>query len=51
MRPNFFVFCEGDTEVKYVELLRSHFRQSIHIIDPHSRNDSKDFSVFMAVVR
>lgn len=32
MRPNFFVFCEGDTEVKYVELLRSHFRQPIHII-------------------
>ena len=32
MRPNFFVFCEGDTEVKYVELLRSRFRQPIHII-------------------
>lgn len=32
MRPNFFVFCEGDTEVKYVEMLRAQFRCPIHII-------------------
>jgi hypothetical protein len=32
MRPNYFVFCEGDTEVKYVEMLRSQFRCPIHII-------------------
>lgn len=32
MRPNFFVFCEGDTEVAYVELLRAHYRLPIHII-------------------
>ena len=32
MLPNFFVFCEGDSEVKYVEILRSYFRQPVHII-------------------
>lgn len=32
MRPNYFVFCEGDTEVKYVEFLRAQFRCPIHII-------------------
>lgn len=32
MIPNFFVFCEGDTEVVYVEMLRSHYRLPIHII-------------------
>ena len=32
MRPNFFVFCEGDTEVKYVEILRSHYRRPVHVI-------------------
>jgi len=32
MKPNFFVFCEGDTEVAYVELLRAHYRLPIHII-------------------
>lgn len=32
MRPNYFVFCEGDTEVRYVEMLRSHYRQPVHII-------------------
>jgi hypothetical protein len=31
MLPNFFVFCEGDSEVKYVEILRSYFRQPVHI--------------------
>lgn len=32
MKPTFFVFCEGDTEVAYVELLRAHYRLPIHII-------------------
>ena len=32
MRPNYFVFCEGDSEVAYVEALRSHYRLPIHII-------------------
>lgn len=32
MRPNYFVFCEGDTEVAYVDLLRAHYRLPIHII-------------------
>ncbi len=32
MRPNYFVFCEGETEVAYVEMLRSHYRLPIHII-------------------
>ena len=32
MLPNFFVFCEGDSEVKYVETLRSYFRRPVHII-------------------
>ncbi len=32
MFPNFFVFCEGDSEVRYVEALRSYFRQPVHII-------------------
>lgn len=32
MKPNYFVFCEGDTEVTYVEMLRAHYRLPIHII-------------------
>ena len=32
MMPNYFVFCEGDTEVAYVEMLRSFYRLPIHII-------------------
>ncbi len=32
MLPNYFVFCEGDTEVVYVDMLRSHYRLPIHII-------------------
>jgi len=32
MLPNYFVFCEGDTEVAYVEMLRSYYRLPIHII-------------------
>lgn len=32
MRPNYFVFCEGETEVAYTEMLRQHYRLPIHII-------------------
>ena len=32
MKPNFFVFCEGDSEVAYVETVRQHYRLPIHII-------------------
>ena len=32
MHSNYFVFCEGDTEVRYVEMLRSLYRQPVHII-------------------
>ena len=32
MIPNYFVFCEGDTEVTYVEMLRAYYRLPIHII-------------------
>ena len=32
MRPNFFVFCEGETEVSYVKFLRSQYRVPIQII-------------------
>lgn len=32
MKPNYFVFCEGETEVAYVEMLRAHYRLPIHII-------------------
>lgn len=32
MRPNFFVFCEGETEEAYIGLLRAHYRAPIQII-------------------
>jgi hypothetical protein len=32
MKPNYFVFCEGETEVAYVEILRAHYRLPIRII-------------------
>ncbi|MBP5663285.1 MAG: RloB domain-containing protein [Bacteroidales bacterium] len=32
MRPNYFVFCEGETEVAYTEMLRTRYRLPIHII-------------------
>ena len=32
MRPNYFVFCEGETEVEYTEMLRGWYRLPIHII-------------------
>ena len=32
MRPNFFVFCEGETEIAYIQYLRSKYRVPIQII-------------------
>jgi hypothetical protein len=32
MTPNYFVFCEGETEVAYVEMLRAYYRLPIRII-------------------
>lgn len=32
LRPNYFVFCEGETEVAYVALLRSTYHVPIHVI-------------------
>ena len=32
MRPNFFVFCEGESEVAYVSHLRTQYRVPIQII-------------------
>ena len=31
MKPNFFVFCEGESEVAYISHLRSQYRAPIHI--------------------
>lgn len=32
MKPNFFVFCEGETEITYVKFLRSLYRVPIQVI-------------------
>lgn len=32
MKPNFFVFCEGETEIAYVKFLRSLYRVPIQIV-------------------
>ena len=32
MKPNFFVFCEGETEIAYVKFLRSLYRAPIQVI-------------------
>lgn len=36
MKPNFFVFCEGETEVAYVNFLRSQYRVPIQVISKKS---------------
>lgn len=36
MKPNFFVFCEGETEVAYVKYLRTLFRVPIQVIPKKS---------------
>ncbi len=39
MKPNFFVFCEGETEVAYISHLRSQYRVPIQIIPRKSNSD------------
>lgn len=36
MKPNFFVFCEGETEVTYIKYLRSLYHVPIQIIPKKS---------------
>lgn len=44
MRPNFFVFCEGKTEITYVKFLRSVFRVPVQVVTKKSdSNISVDF--------
>lgn len=43
MKPNFFVFCEGKTEIAYVKFLRSLYRAPIQVIPKKGKsNISKD---------
>ena len=44
MKPNFFVFCEGETEMAYVKFLRSLYRAPIQVIPKKGKsNISEDF--------
>lgn len=46
MKPNFFVFCEGETEIAYVKFLRSLYRVPIQVIPKKGKsNISEDFIV------
>ena len=38
MKPNFFVFCEGKTEIAYVKFLRSLYRVPIQVITKMSKS-------------
>lgn len=39
MKPNFFVFCEGKTEMEYVKYLRSLYRVPIQVIPKKSKSN------------
>ena len=44
MKPNFFVFCEGETEMAYVKFLRSLYRAPIQVIVKKGKsNISEDY--------
>ena len=44
MKPNFFVLCEGETEIAYVKFLRSLYRAPIQVIPKKGKsNISEDF--------
>ena len=46
MKSNFFVFCEGETEMAYVKFLRSLYRAPIQVIPKKGKsNISEDFIV------
>lgn len=42
MKPNFFVFCEGESEVVYISHLRSQYRVPIQIIPRKSDSNISD---------
>jgi len=39
MKPNFFVFCEGETEMAYVKFLRSLYRVPIQVIPKKGKSN------------
>lgn len=39
MKPNFFVFCEGETEMAYVKFLRSLYRAPIQVIPKKGKSN------------
>ncbi len=39
MKPNFFVFCEGETEIAYVKFLRSLYRAPIQVIPKKGKSN------------
>lgn len=39
MKPNFFVFCEGQTEIEYVKFLRSLYRIPIQVIPRKAKSN------------
>ena len=39
MKPNFFVFCEGETEIAYVKFLRSLYRAPIQVITKKGKSN------------
>lgn len=44
MKPNFFIFCEGETEIAYVKFLRSLYRVPIQVIPKKGKsNISEDY--------
>ena len=45
MRPNFFVFCEGKTEITYVKFLRSVFRVPVQVVT--KKSDSNIYVEFV----
>ncbi len=42
MKPNFFVFCEGESEIAYISHLRSQYRVPIQIIPKKSDSNISD---------
>ena len=39
MKPNFFVFCEGQTEITYVKFLRSLYRVPIQVLPKRGKTN------------
>ena len=49
MKPNFFVFCEGETEVTYIKYLRSLYHVPIQIIP--KKSDSNISGKYIEIVK